>query len=72
MILFVVKVISFGAKKVKFFILLIRRVSKISFKEDNFFMKQTSKNTKKSEGIYIFEYIFVTRSRVGMYYQLRY
>lgn len=49
MVLFVVKVISFGAKKIKFFILLIRRVSKISFKEDNFFMKQTSKNTKKSE-----------------------
>lgn len=49
MVLFVVKVISFGAKKAKFFILLIRRVSKISFKEDNFFMKQTSKNTKNQK-----------------------
>lgn len=49
MVLFVVKVISFGAKKFKFFILLIRRVSKISFKEDNFFMKQTSKNTKNQK-----------------------
>lgn len=49
MVLFVVKVISFGAKKVKFFILLIRRVSKISFKEDNFFMKQTSKKQKNQK-----------------------
>lgn len=49
MVLFVVKVISFGAKKAKFFILLIRRVSKIYFKEDNFFMKQTSKNTKNQK-----------------------